>query len=296
MAGEILVTGANGTVGSQLVKLFSENGMEVRAVIRPGASRKLGNLPGVEVIEADMVKPSSLAFAFAGCKKVCLILPLVSNMIDLTAVAVDCAKKAGVEYIVKMSGIFSETHKTKISELHRATEEQIENSGINYTFVKPNSFYQNYSKFCGETIKKKRVFYLPLADTRISLVDARDVAVVAHALLTSDPQYGESIDVTGPESLSNDDIAALFTRILGVQVTYAAISDDMATNTMSKAGMSYWLTTALIELYQSQREGGADLVSDAVQFFAKREPISFETFVRDNIEYFVDRPNITARS
>jgi len=296
MAGEIVVTGANGNVGSQLVKLFSENGMEVRAVVRPGASRALGNLPGVEVIEADMVKPSSLSFAFAGCKKVCLILPLVSNMIDLTAVAVECAKKAGVEYIVKMSGMFSEEHKTKISELHRATEEQIEQSGIPYTFLKPNSFFQNYSEFCAESIRKNHVFYLPLGDTRLSLVDARDVAAVAHALLTVDPQIGESIEITGPESLSNEDVADLFTRVLGVRVTYAAITDDVAATSMNKAGMSYWLTTAVVELYKSQREGGGQMmVSDAVQYFAKREPINFATFIRDNIELFVDKPNVKAR-
>jgi uncharacterized protein YbjT (DUF2867 family) len=295
MAGEILVTGANGNVGSQLVKLFSKSGMEVRAVVKPGTSRELGNLPGVEVIEADLVKPSSLNFAFAGCKKICLILPLVSNMIDLTAVVCDCAKKAGIEYIVKLSGMFSETHKTKISELHRTTEEQIESSGIQYTFLKPNPFFQNYSNLCSETIRKKHVFNLPLGDTRMSMVDARDVSAVAYALLTSDPQFGESIEITGPESLSNEDVADAFTRILGVRVTYAAISDDIAATMMNKAGMSYWLTTALVELYQSQREGGGEMVSDAVQYFAKRDPISFETFVRDNLELFVDKPNVNAR-
>jgi len=290
MTSEILITGATGNVGSQLVKVFSANGVPVSALIRKRDPVKQPPLRSVEYIEGDLAKPSSLVEAFKGAKSIFLILPLVQNMVDLGCNAVDAAKKAGVSYIVKLSVLLPDESPIKLYQLHREVENYIEASGLDCCFLKPNSFYQNFINQCGKTIRNGNVFFMPLGDARISLIDTRDIASVAFKILTSDLGKNEAHDLTGPESLTNENIAESFTKVLGRRISYAAIDDDAATTSLSQGGVSYWMISVLMELYHSQRKGNADLVSDSVKELTGKPPIPFQQFVWDHISSFTPSP------
>jgi len=87
--------------------------------------------------------------------------------------------------------------------IDRQAEESIEESGIPYTFVRPNEFMQGFVNFQGTTIKSNNAFYIPAEDAKVSFVDARDTAAVAvKALVDGDKHYNKSYMVTGPEALS----------------------------------------------------------------------------------------------
>jgi len=178
----------------------------------------------------------------------------------------------------------------KLHQLHKEIENYIEASELDCCFLRSNSFYQNYINICGKTIRSGNVFYLPLADARISSIDTRDVASAAFKVLTTEVGKNEAHDLTGPESLTNENIADVFTKVLGRRISYAAIDDDAATTSMSQGGISYWLISVLMELYHSQRKGNADLVSESVQELTGKPPIPFDKFVWDHISSFNPAP------
>jgi uncharacterized protein YbjT (DUF2867 family) len=170
-------------------------------------------------------------------------------------------------------------------KLHRQVEEAIESSGINYTFLRPTSFMQNYLGFAN-SIKSQGVFYAPLADSRSSFVDTRDIAAVAVEALTKSGHENKAYNITGPEAVSNYDIANILSKITGTKVTYVNVSDDDACKEMKENGMQEWTINALIELSNFQKAGKASIVSPDVERVTGRKPISFEQFAKDYSETF----------
>jgi uncharacterized protein YbjT (DUF2867 family) len=176
MAETILVTGATGTVGSEVVKqLLSakvERGYEdmiVKAAARSANDSTFRNL-GVQALELDYNKPDTLSAALSGVDKLFLLTPFQSNMVDLTSNLVNEAKKAGVKYIVKQSVLGADDAEQAItpSRLHRQAEKVIEESGIPFTFLRPNFFMQNFVTFYSNFIKTQGAFYVP-AGSKIML-------------------------------------------------------------------------------------------------------------------------------
>src|SRR4028119_592996 len=206
MTNTILVMGATGNVGSQVVKQLADTGANVRAAVR--SQRKAESLKSekVSLTEFDTDKPETIEAAFQGVHKVFLLTPLVPNMVELSANLVAAAKKAGVKHIIKSSGMGAEVEPgITLTRWHRAAEKAIEASGIAFTFVRPNGFMQNYANFNGATIKTQNTFYLPVGDGKVSYIDTRDIAAVAVAALTQDGHEGKAYEVTGLEAISNQE-------------------------------------------------------------------------------------------
>ncbi|HEY9821177.1 MAG TPA: NmrA family NAD(P)-binding protein [Candidatus Sericytochromatia bacterium] len=148
MTETILVMGATGNVGSQVVKQLADAGANVRAAVR--SPRKAESLKSekVSLTEFDTDKPETVEAAFQGVDKVFLLTPLVPNMVELSANLVEAAKKAGVKHIIKSSGMGAEVEPgITLTRWHREAEKAIEASGIAFTFVRPNGFMQNYKLF-----------------------------------------------------------------------------------------------------------------------------------------------------
>src|SRR5919197_5687476 len=186
MAETILVTGATGTVGSEVVKqLLSAKGrreeedMIVKVAARSANDTTFKNV-GVQVVQLDYNKSDTLSAALRGIDKLFLLTPFQSNMVDLTSNLVNGAKNTGVKYIVKQSvlGADAEPGITP-SRLHRQAENIIEESGIPFTFLRPNFFMQNFITFYSHFIKTQGAFYVPAGDAKASFVDVRDIAAVA---------------------------------------------------------------------------------------------------------------------
>ena len=287
MTDTILVMGATGNVGSQVVKQLADTGANVRAAVR--SPRKAESLKGerVSLTEFDTDKPETVEAAFQGVDKVFLLTPLVPNMVELSANLVAAAKKAGVKHIVKSSGMGAEVEPgITLTRWHREAEKAIEASGIAFTFVRPNGFMQNYANFNGATIKTQNTFYLPVGDGKVSYIDTRDIAAVAVAALTQDGHEGKAYEITGLEAISNQEIAEIISQVVGRKINYVDVTEDAARSEMKQSGMPDVLIDMTMELYEIYKAGYASEVTPTVEQVTGNKPISFTQFANDYAEAF----------
>jgi uncharacterized protein YbjT (DUF2867 family) len=291
MAKTILVTGATGTVGKEVVKQLSAKGQTIRAAARSANDDKtFGNLNGVQVVQLDYETPASLALALKGIDSLFLLTPFQSNMVDLTSNLAREAKNARVKYIVKQSVMGAEAEPgITPSRLHRQAEKIIEESQIPFTFLRPNFFMQNFVNFFAQTIKNQDAFYLAAGDGKVSFVDVRDIAAVAvHSLVdgVGSQHEGKAYDITGGEALSYGQAAEVLSSEVGKKINYMNISNDDARKGMKDTGADDWTINSMIELFEIIRAGYASAVSPVVEQITGHKPVTFEQFAKDHAGAF----------
>jgi uncharacterized protein YbjT (DUF2867 family) len=230
---KILVTGATGTIGSEVVKqLASYNNNAIRAAVHSqNKVDKFKQYHTVESVNFDYNKPDTIANALTDINKLFLLTALDPNMEDIYSNVVQEAKKNGVTHIVKLSAEGADAEPgTIIGKIHRREEKIIEESGIPYTFLRPTGFMQNFVNFFGHTIKTQNAFYLPAGDGKASFVDARDIAAVAVKILqtksdTKQQQQHENkaYHITGQEALSHSQAAETLSKVIGRKISYIDI-------------------------------------------------------------------------
>ncbi|HET9250973.1 MAG TPA: NAD(P)H-binding protein, partial [Candidatus Eisenbacteria bacterium] len=178
----ILVTGATGKTGRELVRLLTTSGARFRVLARNAdkARDRLG--AGVEIVTGDLGRPESLEPAMRGIERVFLLSSPDPGSPALQRNAIEAAKKAGVSYLVKMSAVdASTTSKSRFLRLHGEMDEALEKCGLTYTRLRPHSFMQNTLEFA-PTISTQGVFYTP-PSAAVPVVDVRDIAAVACSVL-----------------------------------------------------------------------------------------------------------------
>jgi uncharacterized protein YbjT (DUF2867 family) len=282
--GTILVTGATGTVGSEVVKQLSAKGEIIRAAARSASDNTFRNLNGVQVVQLDYNNTSTLAAAFKGVDKLFLLTPFQSNIVDLTSNLVSQAKNAGVKYIVKQSAIAAGAEPgITPGRLHRQAEKIIEESEIPYTLLRPNFFMQNFVNFYSHFIKTQGSFYVPAGDAKVSFVDVRDIAAVAVQVLTSnnDNHEGKAYNITGGEALSYGRAADILSKQIGKKVNYVNVSEEDARKGMKDMGMDEYTINITIELFEFTRAGYVSAISPVTEQTTGNKPISFSQFVSD---------------
>src|SRR6266480_7788522 len=141
----VLVTGATGTIGRDVVKILSENGVPLRAGVRDQANALQRFDDDIALATFDFEDDSSFAGALDGVGKVFLLPPLLANQVEVTNAFVDAAKRAGIRHIVKLSVIgIDDAARFTFGKWHAANEQHIRKSGLAFTFLRPNSFMQNF--------------------------------------------------------------------------------------------------------------------------------------------------------
>jgi uncharacterized protein YbjT (DUF2867 family) len=220
--------------------------------------------------------------------KLFLLTPDVPNAAYLASNAVTEAKKAGIRHIVKQSVMGADLEAdVGTMRLHRQVEEIIEQSGIPFTFLRPNEFMQNFINFYSPSIKGNNAFYIPLEDAKVSLVDVRDIAAVAvKSLIDEDRHKNKIYLITGPEALSYHQVAEILSNTTERKIDYVNISDVEARAAMKEIGMSDWLINTVSELSDYFRKGKASEISSAVEEVTGNKPISFSQFANDYVDAF----------
>jgi uncharacterized protein YbjT (DUF2867 family) len=287
----ILVTGASGNIGSQVVKqlLSDAPDVSIKAAVHSSQNvKKVKDGDRVKVIPIDYNESDTLREALKDVDKLFLLTPDVSNAPDLASNAVTEAKKAGIRHIVKQSVMGADLEAdVGTMRLHRQVEEIIEQSGIPFTFLRPNEFMQNFINFHSASIKGNNAFYIPLEDAKVSLVDVRDIASIAvQSLIDEDKHKNKTYLITGPEALSYHQVAEILSNTTGRKINYVNISDEEARTAMKEIGMSDWLINTVSELSEYFRKGKASEISSAVEEVTGNKPISFSQFANDYIDAF----------
>lgn len=292
----ILVTGATGTVGSEVVKqlaaISSSSGHKIRAAVH--SKNKTGQLGDkrVEIVDLDYTKPETVAYALNSVDKIFLQTLPTPNVTDISSNLVNEAKKNSVKYIVKLSAIGASDSESRstILRLHGEEEKIIEDSGIPYTFLRPPAFMQNFVTQFGHTIRTQNAFYVPAGDAKMSFVDTRDIGAVAAVMLTntnhgaSQQHENKAYDITGQDALSYRQVADILSNEVGKKISYIDITEDDARKGMKQIGMDEWFINIMIELFRIIRAGYGSETTTAVEHITGRKPISFAQFAKDYAE------------
>jgi len=274
----ILITGASGNVGSEVLKQAAAAGLRLRAAYQsPDKAR--GAPAGVETVLMDYTQPETVRVALRGVKRIFLVGPPTANVAELEGGVVRECQRAGVTHIVKLSALGG--RQANFPSLHRDSEERIEASGVAFTFLRPNGFMQNVVTYNAVTIKSQNAFYAAQASGAVSHIDVRDIGAVAVKVLADDGHERQAYALTGPEALTNDQLAEKLSRATGRTIRYVDLPPAELKKALLGAGMPEWSADALLDLQRLYREGKASLVDPAVERILGRRATTFDQFARD---------------
>ena len=291
----ILVTGATGTVGSATIKALTAQGLHVRAGVHSIIKGERLKHPQVELAEMDYGRPESLQAAMTGIEKMVLITPFSENQLEMVHKAVEQAKKCGVKHVVRLSAIGADAEPgIKLGRWHREAEKAVEQSGIPFTHLRPNSFMQNFINFHGHSIQTESRFYAPAGHGKISYIDVHDIAQAIAGVLTGNEHLNQAYNLTGPQAVSADEIATELSLALGRVVTFVDIPAEEARKSMLGQHMPVWLADALLELYALGKAGHCDLVEPNVEKITGNKPRTFPEFIAANKQAFETQEELQA--
>jgi uncharacterized protein YbjT (DUF2867 family) len=283
LAPVILVIGGRSKIGSALLELLGARGEQVRALTRAGEELAAG----VETVSGDLGSPESLRRAMAGVEKVFLLSGPHPDAVQWHRSAIDAAREAGVSLLVRSSILGADPASPSVFlSSHGESDRDLEQSGLDYTILRPNMFMQNVPESTIPSIDGDGRFYVDAGQARISMVDTRDVAAAASVILTESGHEGAKYDLTGPEALSYSDVAAKLSGSLGREVSYVEVPDDAARSAMLGFGMDAWLVDALVGLFAEYRRSGTDgyasVVTDSIERLSGKPPRSLDQMLAEN--------------
>ena len=277
----ICVTGASGTLSSEVIRQLEAQDIPFRAAYFSGRSAEIARDRGIEAVTIDYNQPATLRAAFQDCAAVFLLGPNALNQTELELNAVDAARAAGVRHIVKQSVMGAGEEAYSLANIHRPVEKAIETSGMAWTFLRPNSFMQNAVTFMAPTITAENAFYSASGQARISHIDVRDIAAVAVAALTAAGHEKKIYTLSGPEALTYDEMADELSKVLGRVIRHVSLPTADLRAGMLAEGMPEAIADRMLDLERYFREDGGSTITDDVKRVTGRAPRRFAEYVRD---------------
>ena len=273
----ILVTTA-GKVGAETVRLLRERDVPVRVLVRDPAKAKELAAAGAEVAVGDLGVPASIDEAMTDVSDVVLVSPAVPAE-ELNVVA--SAARAGVGHVVKATSKASPDSPIARRRGQSEIEAGLAASGIPHTLLRSNAYMQNVLALV-PAIAATSSFGSAAGKGRVGLVDARDVAAVAAQIAASpDAHAGKTYWLTGPELISNYDVAAVLSKLLGRTISYRELTFEENKDAMTRAGVPEPLAEMNAQAFSLTAEGDAEWVTDDVASILGRPARSFEQFAAD---------------
>ena len=276
----ILVTGATGAVGGELVRRLREGGAQIKAgTRRPDRARaRFGD--GVEVVELDYDATETWDAAVQWADRVFLVPPPFDPRGDERLVPfLDWAVQSGSRHLVLLSAMGAEARDRLAL---RRIEQRIEGTGVAWTFLRPNIYMQNFARgFLARSIRDAGMFRLPAGAARVSFVDGRDVAAVAAAALSSEAHFGRAYTLTGPEALSHEQVAGLIGAALGREVRYEPGTEEELRKRLAPERWPEDQAETFAALMAAIRGGERSDLSGDVAAVLARDPTPFHRFVAD---------------
>jgi uncharacterized protein YbjT (DUF2867 family) len=277
----ICITGASGTVGSEISRQLAAAKVPFRAAVNSAKSEKAARARGLQVVLVDYNRPETLRAAFAGCERIYLLGPSAVNQTQLELNGIAAAKAAGVKHVVKQSAMGAEQAGYAIGKIHLAAEKALEASGLQWTHLRPNGFMQNVVTFMGPTIRAESRFFTAAGDGRMSHVDVRDIAEVAVRALTGSGHEGQAYTLTGSEALSYDQLASELSSALKRPIRHVNLKPAELKGGMLAGGMPEPLADLMLDLERYILEGRTSAISPHVRQVTGHEPRRFADFARE---------------
>jgi uncharacterized protein YbjT (DUF2867 family) len=296
MSPNILITGATGNVGREIIHLLSTRKYHVFAAVRNPieAQKTLGE--EAYCVLFDFTNPDTFANAFHGINKLFLVRPPAIAEIKKITPVLDAAKEAGVEQIVFLS-ITGADHNRLVP--HYAIERAIEQLHIPATFLRASFFMQNLNTTHCDDIRLRDRLFMPAGNGKTSFIDIRDIAAVAVKVLTEPMNDGNSqkelrgnhaYELTGSKALDYQEVAEIFTAVLKRSIRYTEPSLPSFIWQMSQQGFPLPFVLVMAGIYTTARFGLADTVTSDVQRLLDRPPLSMQNYVEDYQHFWQKKP------
>lgn len=270
--GKVLIIGASGTVGTQLVEILKQKGV-------PFARATSKTSLEADQVHVDLARKSDLGPAFKNVDRVFLLAPPGhTNQDELLKPVIDKARESGIKKIVMMSAMGANADEN--APLRKA-EIQVERSGLSYNIIRPNWFMQNFNTFWIGGILQQGKILLPVGKAKASFIDARDIAAVAAELLLSDKYANQAFDLTGAEAIDHDQAAKALSEVTGKDIQFQDITPEEMRPGLLEAGLPPAYTEFLLTILNYLKLGYAERVTDSVEKITGRQPRGFHAYAKD---------------
>lgn len=274
-----LVVGGTGKVGSVAVRHLVDKGRAVRVITH--SPDKESSIPsGVEVARGDLDKPETIVPAFNGVDELVLVLQVNPNEQARGLAAVEAAKAAGVKRLVFLSLVHGPgTELVPFYQSKLAIEAAFKQSDMEWAVVRSSSFFQSDAGLKSE-ILNQGVFSAPIGSMGVSRIDTRDVGYAVAEAMTKEPFETGEFRIFGPEALTGESIAQIYSGLLGKSVRY--FGDDLDEWAAFKGdAFPPWSLNALRNMYGAiQKTGMKPEEGENKSSLLPRDLITFETFAR----------------
>ncbi|MFJ4677771.1 NAD(P)H-binding protein [Kitasatospora sp. NPDC088783] len=284
----ILLTGATGSIGRHLVRRLADRGAEFRALVRDEAK---GRALGCAYVVGDFADPGSLTAAFDGVDRLFLNGPGAAPvdgeqpMVRQLGSVIDAAAAAGVERVVKVSVWHAAPGRPLSEGVHGVLDRRLAESGpAAWTLLQPSGFLQNL--LAPGTFTPDGRLVGRYGGAPVSHIDCRDIAECAEVLLTGPPRPGESFVLTGPEAVTDRELAARISHVLGRTVGLAPLTPDEVSAALAAQGLPAGFTAGLAELLRQVAAGSLAGVTTAVPDLLGRPARTVDAFLADHLPAF----------
>jgi uncharacterized protein YbjT (DUF2867 family) len=282
----ILVTGATGNAGSEVVRALTDRGESVRAFVRdPGKARNLFG-DGVELAAGDFADPHSVRAALESVEGVLLSCADDPRRVEWETSAIDAAAAAGVGRIVKLSTVGAAPGApVAFWDWHGRVEQHLRESGVAAVVLR-SSFYMSNLLASAEQVAHEGRLYVPAGDARVAMIDPRDVGAAAVAVLTSAGGDGQTYVLTGPEAITYAEVAVELSAATGRRVEFVDVPGDAAKQGLVEAGVPDFAAEQFVKIFEQLRQGVAEQVTDTIQLLTGSTPRNLAAFARDHAHVF----------
>lgn len=282
----ILVTGATGNAGAEVVRALLEKGQPVRAFVRDPlkAERRFG--AAAELAVGDFAEPDSVRAALDGVDSVFLSGADDPRRVGWEVDAIDMAAATGVRRIVKLSSIVAQPGApVAFWDWHGQIEQHLRGSGVATTILRANAFMSNVLAGADQVAHEGRLF-APAAEARIAMIDPRDVGAAAAAVLTTSGHEGKTHVLTGPEAITYEQAAADLSVATGSEVEFIDVPDEGAKQAMIEGGVPEFAAAQIVQVFGMLRQGVGRHVTHTVEALTGSPARDFASFARDHARLF----------
>lgn len=279
MTARILILGALGNVGKEIVKNLQAAGASVRAADLDQERLKQTFDASVECVRFDFTDPQTYTAVFQGIEKMFLMRPpQLANIKRDMLPAIVAAKNAGVKHVVFLSLIGIENAKFIP---HYKVETALKELGFQTTFLRCSFFMQNLNTTHRREIRERREIFVPVGNAKTSFIDVRDIGAVAAKCLTEKGHEGRNYDLTGSEALEYWQAAKILSDTLQREIRYRNPNPLYFLIKTIQRGTPLPFALVMMGLYTSTRFGMAQAVTQDMEQLLGRKPITFQQYTQD---------------
>jgi uncharacterized protein YbjT (DUF2867 family) len=283
----ILLTGANGSVSSAVIRSLQGSGHRLIGLVRDPAKAEDLAASGVELRTGDLSLLRTVEGAFEGVDVAWLLTPPGPLAPIQSSNALWAAKLGGVKHVVRMSAIGAAHDAPNLnSRLHALSDAEIAGCGLPFTVVKPHFFMQNLM-MAARSVAEQGKIYFALGDAKVPMIDVRDIAASVAAILKNPaPHAGKTYTLTGPAAIGVDQVAAAIGEAVGKRVEYVPVPVAAMIETVTKMGLDDYNQVSLRDYFTSYSRGWESGVTTAVKDLTGSPARSIEEFARDHAGAF----------